>query len=112
MLFRYFIKVTIGKRLFGSKYIVDKLFLVNNTSKEPELNASVKLEMGIDNIIQLQYELYQTKYHTDEAIIGRLLFHKCLMEVKFIELHLYKKETIGYGILYITQEIHKRQKIY
>jgi hypothetical protein len=53
--------------------------------------------MGIDNLIQLQYELYKTKYHTDEAILGRLLFHKCLMQVKFIELHLYKKETIGYG---------------
>jgi vacuolar protein sorting-associated protein 26 len=85
--------------LFGSKYIIDKLFLVNNTSKEPELNASVRFEMGIDNLIQLQYELYKTKYHTDEAISGRLLFQKCLMQVKFIELHLFKKETIGYGKL-------------
>lgn len=102
--------MTIGKRLFGSKFIVDKLFIVNNTSKEPELNANMKLEMGIDHLIHLQLELFKTKYHTDDIINGRLLFIKCIMPVKFIEMHLYKKETIGYGKKLFIKEIHRKRK--
>jgi hypothetical protein len=100
--------VTIGKRLFGSKFIVDKSFIVNNTTKEPQLNANVKLEMGIDNLIHLEYELFRTKYHLDDSIVGRILFLKVGMRVKTIELHLAKKETVGHGIFIFIKEILRR----
>ena len=66
--------------------------------------------MGVDHLIHLQLELFKTKYHTDDIINGRLLFIKCIMPVKLIEMHLYKKETIGYGIILLIKEIHKKPK--
>ena len=54
--------------------------------------------MGINNLIHLEYELYKTKYHTDDAIVGRIIFLKVGMRVRDIELHLFKKETVGHGI--------------
>lgn len=68
--------------------------------------------MGIDHLIHLRLDLFKTKYHTDDIINGRLLFIKCIMPVKFIEMHLYKKETIGYGIILFIKEIHRKPKMF
>jgi vacuolar protein sorting-associated protein 26 len=53
--------------------------------------------MGINNLIHLEYQLFKTKYHTDDAIVGRILFLKVGIKIKDIELHLVKKETVGHG---------------
>ena len=91
-------KVTIGKRLFGSKYIIEKGFKAFSILKEPELNANVRMEIGIDNMIHLEYELFKSKYHLDDCVLGKIFFMNVNLNVRNVELHLIKRESIGHGI--------------
>lgn len=55
------------------------------------------MEMGIDNIIHLDYELFKMKYDINDWIKGRIIFKKVRMRVKLIELHLIKMETVDHS---------------
>lgn len=90
-------RVSITKKIFGTKLVIDKSFVVYNPLKEPDINANVRLEVGISNLIQLEYEIYQNKLHLQDCILGKIYFVKVNMKVRSMEINLIKKETIGLG---------------
>jgi vacuolar protein sorting-associated protein 26 len=55
------------------------------------------MEVGISNMIHLEYELYQSKFYLDQCIIGKIYFVRVNMKVKAAEVHLIKRETLGSG---------------
>lgn len=71
--------------------------MVYNVMQEPELNANLKMEVGIANLIHLEYEIFQSKFHLGDCILGKIYFVKVYMKVKSVELHLIKTEIIGGG---------------
>jgi vacuolar protein sorting-associated protein 26 len=89
---RYFIRVTIIKKIFATKLSVEKCFLVSNPIVEPELNANVRMEVGISNAIHMEYELFKNKYSLTDCVVGKIYFIKVSMKVKTIEIHFIKKE--------------------
>jgi vacuolar protein sorting-associated protein 26 len=91
---RYFIRVTITKKIFSSKLAVDKLFHVYNVTAEPELNANVRMEVGMSNLIHLEYEIFQNKFSLKDCILGKIYFSYVNLKVKSVELHLIRKENI------------------
>ncbi len=56
------------------------------------------MEIGVDNMIHLEYELFKNKYHLDDCVLGKIFFIKVNLNVRTIELHLIKTESIGHGI--------------
>lgn len=91
-------RVTITKKIFGTKLAIEKEFMVYNPIPPPELNANIRMEVGIGNMIHLEYELFQSKFHLDECVIGKIYFIDVLMRVRGIEVHLIKVESIGSGV--------------
>lgn len=53
------------------------------------------MEVGISNMIHLEYELYQSKFYLEQCIIGKIYFVRVNMKIKAAEVHLIKRETIG-----------------
>jgi vacuolar protein sorting-associated protein 26 len=92
---KYFIKVTITKKIFSTKLTVEKNFKVQNVKPAPELNPNIRMEVGISNLIHFEYELYQSKFSLEECIIGKIFFIQVAMKVRALEIHLIKRETIG-----------------
>jgi vacuolar protein sorting-associated protein 26 len=90
-------RVTIIKKIFATKLAVEKNFIVFNPLACPELNANIRMEVGFNNMIHLEYELFQSKFHLDECIMGKLYFVDVQMKVKAVEVHLIKAEYIGSG---------------
>ena len=80
-LYRYLIRVTIIKKIFATKLSVEKGFLVCNLTNEPELNANVRMEVGISNAIHMEYELFKNKYSLTDCVVGKIYFIKVSMKI-------------------------------
>ncbi len=83
--------------MFGTKHAVEEIFFISNPGHIPELNANIRMEVGIENLVHLEYELFQSKYHLKDCVLGKIYFVEVKMKVKMIELQIVKKETIGQG---------------
>lgn len=92
---KYLIRVHITKKLLRTKYTIDKKLVVYNPCQEPELNANVRMEVGICNLIHMEYELFSSKFELKDCILGKIYFVRVSMKVKSVEIHLLKKETIN-----------------
>jgi len=83
--------------MFGIKSSSEVLFFISNVNTLPELNANIRMEVGIDNLVHLEYELFQNKYHLRDCVLGKVYFVEVKMKVKLVELQIVKIETIGTG---------------
>ena len=61
-IFRYFLKVTVVRRLTD---LVKELDLaVHTLSSYPEMNSSIKMEVGIEDSLHIEFEYNKSKYFT------------------------------------------------
>ena len=67
---------------------------MNPTDTEPDLNANTKMEVGIENFIQLEYEIFKSKFNLSDCVLGKIYFIKINIPVRTMEIHIYRKETI------------------
>ncbi|CAI8608057.1 unnamed protein product [Vicia faba] len=66
---RYVLKVTINRGYAGS--IVEyQDFVVRNYSPLPQINNSIKMEVGIEDCLHIEFEYNKSKYHLKDVIIG------------------------------------------
>ena len=106
ILTRYSINVMILKKFFSMEIQEEKEFIVMNPANiEPDLNANTKMEVGIDNFIQLEYELFKSKFNLSDCILGKIYFIKINIPVKTMEIHLFKNECIGKDTSKLSNDI-------
>jgi len=55
------------------------------------------MEVGIENLVHLEYELFHSKYHLKDCVLGKVYFVDVKMRIKLVELQIIKKETLGTG---------------
>jgi vacuolar protein sorting-associated protein 26 len=75
----------------------NEFIVMNPVETDPDIDANVKMEVGIENFIQLEYEIFRNKFVLDDCILGKIYFIKINIPVKSMEIILYKKETIVNG---------------
>lgn len=92
---RYFLKVTIVRRLAD---IVKELDIaVHTLSSYPEMNNSIKMEVGIEDCLHIEFEYNKSKYHLKDVIVGKIYFLLVRIKIKHMEIAIIKKETTGSG---------------
>lgn len=90
---RYFLRLTIIKRF--SNIVKEEDIYVHTLSSYPESNNSIKMEVGIEDCLHIEFEYNKSKYHLKDAIIGKIYFLLVRIKVKYMELAIIKRETIG-----------------
>jgi len=93
---RYFIKFTVG-RSFSSNITRELDIWVNNYQKPPEINNSIKMEVGIEDCLHIEFEYNKSKYHLKDVIIGKVYFLLVRIKIKHMEIALIKRESTGSG---------------
>lgn len=58
--FSYFVRVSIG-RPYASDIRKELDFAVQNTAEEPEINNSIKMEVGIEDCLHIEFEYNKSK---------------------------------------------------
>ncbi|XP_065072341.1 vacuolar protein sorting-associated protein 26B-like [Rhopilema esculentum] len=90
---RYFLKVTIIRRLAD---IVRELDIaVHTLSYYPEVNNCIKMEVGIEDCLHIEFEYNKSKYHLKDVIVGKIYFLLVRIKIKHMELAIIKKEVAG-----------------
>lgn len=57
--FRYFLRLTIVKRVFNTT--VEREICVQQLSQPPEQNVSIKMEVGIEDCLHIEFEYNKSK---------------------------------------------------
>lgn len=92
---RYFLRVTISRRLVD--IIHEKELMVHQLSSYPETNSSLKMEVGIEDCLHIEFEYNRSKYHLNDVIVGKIYFILVRIKIKHMELSIIKRETTGSG---------------
>ncbi|KAK9293150.1 hypothetical protein L1049_021136 [Liquidambar formosana] len=84
---RYVLKVTISRGYAGS--IVEyKDFVVRNYTPLPSINNSIKMEVGIEDCLHIEFEYNKSKYHLKDVIIGKIYFLLVRIKIKNMDLEI------------------------
>ncbi|BES98849.1 Vacuolar protein [Nesidiocoris tenuis] len=92
---RYLLRVTIVRRL--SDIIKEKDILVHTLSSYPEMNNSIKMEVGIEDCLHIEFEYNKSKYHLRDVIVGKIYFLLVRIKLKHMEIAIIKRESTGTG---------------
>jgi len=107
---RYFLKVTVSRRL--SDMVYEKEIWVNRYKEYPEINSSIKMEVGIEGCLHIEFEYNKTKYSLKDVIVGKIYFLLVRIKIQRMELSIIKRETTGSGVnLYNESETITKYEI-
>ncbi|KAF2348907.1 Glycosyl transferase family 1 [Trinorchestia longiramus] len=92
---RYFLRVTIVRRI--SDIVRDMDLIVHTLSSYPDSNNSIKMEVGIEDCLHIEFEYNKSKYHLKDVIVGKIYFLLVRIKIKHMEIAIMKRETTGSG---------------
>lgn len=78
-------------------------FIVQNVSKEPEENEPIKMEVGIEECLHIEFEFMKSAFHLKDCILGKVSFNLVRIKIKMMELSIIRKETVGVGANAVTE---------
>ncbi|KAH9445986.1 hypothetical protein MJO28_012172 [Puccinia striiformis f. sp. tritici] len=90
---RYFIRVTVARRM-GDVFKERDLW-VHSYRMPPESNNSIKMEVGIEDCLHIEFEYNKSRYHLKDVIVGKIYFLLVRIKIKHMELSIIRRETTG-----------------
>jgi len=93
---RYFLRVKVTRN-YASNIVHTQDFAVQNISSEPEINNSIKMEVGIEDCLHIEFEYNKSKYHLQDVVIGKIYFLLVRIKIKHMEVVIIKRESTGSG---------------
>eukprot|EP00993_Chasmostoma_nieuportense_P002234 NODE_3048_length_1040_cov_30.604600_g2906_i0.p1 GENE.NODE_3048_length_1040_cov_30.604600_g2906_i0~~NODE_3048_length_1040_cov_30.604600_g2906_i0.p1 ORF type:complete len:308 (+),score=65.50 NODE_3048_length_1040_cov_30.604600_g2906_i0:57-980(+) len=94
---RYFIRVTLT-RSYVPNMVEEQEFWVQNITHEADMiNNSIKMEVGIEDCLHIEFEYDKAKYHLNDVVLGKIYFLLVKINLKFMELSILRRETTGAG---------------
>lgn len=92
---RYFLRATIVRRLTDVVKEVD--IAVHTLCSYPDVHNSIKMEVGIEDCLHIEFEYNKSKYHLKDVIVGKIYFLLVRIKIKHMEISIIKRETTGSG---------------
>mmetsp|Transcript_7035 Transcript_7035/g.17185 ORF Transcript_7035/g.17185 Transcript_7035/m.17185 type:complete len:314 (-) Transcript_7035:293-1234(-) len=93
---RYFLRVKITRPMaYDITKTVD--FAVQNIMPDPEINNSIKMEVGIEDCLHIEFEYNKCKYHLDDVVVGKIFFLLVRIKIKHMEIVIIRRESTGSG---------------
>jgi vacuolar protein sorting-associated protein 26 len=93
---RVFLKVTVVRN-YASNIVNEYKLWVRNVREQPEVNNSIKMEVGIEDCLHIEFEYSRAKYHLRDAIIGKIFFLLVRVKIKRMEIEIRRREICGLG---------------
>ncbi|KAM1006284.1 hypothetical protein ACFX14_003132 [Malus domestica] len=81
---------TFERTIAGSSHV--RIF-----SPPPSINNSIKMEVGIEDCLHIEFEYNKSKYHLKDVIIGKIYFLLVRIKIKNMDLEIRRRESTGSG---------------
>jgi vacuolar protein sorting-associated protein 26 len=98
---RYFLHVVINRNY--NRITKEEEFIVCNAGSEPDTNRPIKMEVGIEECLHIEFEFNHSKFHLKDCILGKVYFNLVRIKIKHMELSIIRKETVGSGQNAVTE---------
>ncbi|ODO03119.1 hypothetical protein I350_05964 [Cryptococcus amylolentus CBS 6273] len=86
---RYFLRVSVNR------VQQERELWVYSYRMPPDTNASIKMEVGIEDCLHIEFEYNKAKYHLKDVIVGKIYFLLVRIKIKHMELSIIRRETTG-----------------
>jgi hypothetical protein len=93
---RYFLRAKIT-RSYSANIVKERTFAVQKLGSEPSINSSIKMEVGIEDCLHIEFEYNKSTYHLQDVVIGKIYFLLVKIKIKHMELVVIKRESTGNG---------------
>ncbi|KAL7422912.1 Vacuolar protein sorting-associated protein 26 [Cryptotrichosporon argae] len=90
---RYYIRVTLARRM--GEVVKEREFWVHSYRMPPDVGAAIKMEVGIEDCLHIEFEYNKAKYHLKDVIVGKIYFLLVRIKIKHMELSIIRRETTG-----------------
>jgi len=94
---RYFVRVTVTRGYPSGNLVREQDFIVQVAQPAPEVNSTIKMEVGIEECLHIEFEYDKSKYHLADVIIGKVYFLLVRIKIKHMELAVIRREAAGTG---------------
>jgi len=91
---RYFVKVVL-ERKFLPPIQKEHDIWVQVLGKAPAQNEAIKMEVGIEDCLHIEFEYERRVYHLQDTILGKIHFLLVRIKIKHMELAVIRRETSG-----------------
>jgi len=79
------------------KAVKEEDFAVMVLEQDPNALSKIKMEVGIEDCVHIEFEYNKGKYHMKDVIEGTVNFVLVRLKLKYMELQIVKKEVLGNG---------------
>lgn len=93
---RYFLRAKIIRQ-YSSNIVRVMDLAVQNIVAPPEQNHPIKMEVGIEDCLHLEFEYQKSKYHLKDVVVGKIYFLLVRIKIKHMEVVIIKRESTGSG---------------
>jgi len=91
---RYFVRLSIVRN-YANNVTKEVDMIVQNLYPEPEMNNSLKMEVGIEDCLHIEFEYSKSKYHMKDLVVGKVYFLLVRIKIKHMELNIIRRETVN-----------------
>jgi len=93
----YFLRVVVSKSL--NLNVTKQIeFWQRIYQPQPDSSTNIKMEVGIEDCLHIEFEYNRSKYHLKDVIIGKIYFLLVRLKIKSMNISLIKRETTGTGL--------------
>lgn len=93
---RYFVRLVVIRN-YSSNITKEIDFVVQNLYTVPDINNTIKMEVGIEDCLHIEFEYDKSKYHMKEVVQGKVYFLLVRIKIKHMEINIIRRETTGSG---------------
>ena len=102
LFYRYYVNVVINRNY--NRVTKEEEFIVfNPLSEQPSQGHPIKMEVGIEDCLHIEFEFSRSVYSLKDCILGKVFFNLVRIKIKQMELNIIRKETVGTGQNAVTE---------
>lgn len=90
---RYFVRATVVRRM--NDVTREKDVWVYSYRQNPDSTSTIKMDVGIEDCLHIEFEYSKSRYHLKDVIVGRIYFLLVRLKIKHMELSIIRRETVG-----------------
>lgn len=91
---RYFVKVVLERKFLPPLQKENDIW-IQVLGKAPTQNEAIKMEVGIEDCLHIEFEYERRVYHLQDTILGKINFLLVRIKIKHMELAVIRRETSG-----------------
>ncbi|CAK0801611.1 unnamed protein product [Prorocentrum cordatum] len=91
---RYFVRLCVVRN-YATNITKEIDMVVQNLYPQPELNNTLKMEVGIEDCLHIEFEYDKAKYHLKDVVVGKVYFLLVRIKIKHMELNIVRREATG-----------------